>query len=65
MTGLLPKRRAQPEIERADSQLLRKHEAYLEAWVRADERSAAGSGSRKPGSKREADAIRKPPSKRG
>jgi len=40
MAGLLPKRRAQHEIARADDQLLRKHEAYLEAWLKADERSS-------------------------
>ena len=40
MAGLLSKRRTQQEIQRADLTLLKKHDAYLEAWVRAESKSS-------------------------
>jgi hypothetical protein len=40
MAGLLPKRRTPQEIERADTLLLRKHDAYFEAWIRRAKQDA-------------------------
>jgi hypothetical protein len=51
MPGLLPKRRAQHDIKRADEKLLKKHQAYLEAWLRAAEQPS--------GAKRERDGVSK------
>lgn len=34
MAEILPKRRTRSEIERADTQLLLKHDEYFQAWVK-------------------------------
>lgn len=38
MAGLHPRRRTQQQIERAGDRLIKAHDAYLEAWLRAVDR---------------------------
>jgi hypothetical protein len=51
MAGLAPKKRSQQEIERADNLLLRRHEAYLEAWLKQDQRLSTQSEKKLAGNK--------------
>jgi hypothetical protein len=37
MAGLVPKRRTQQQIQRAEDQFLKQHDAYLNAWLKASQ----------------------------
>jgi hypothetical protein len=50
MAGLVPKRKTRDEIERANEEFLRRHRAYLEAWVSKKAQLAAGAENREPDS---------------
>jgi hypothetical protein len=57
MAGLLPKKRSPEEIERADTLLLKKHDAYFQAWLQEDRRSSRRKQS---GLSKDAELIERP-----